>query len=82
MSPHGEFTWYSNDSDFGGGRRERRLRYLQCVVPTFFEFSGMPGIGMYGKGKNSGDIEEGFHVTTLEVEGGYHAGGTRTTTNL
>ena len=34
--------------------------------------------GFHGKGKNLGNTEGEFHVLTLEVEGGHHAGGVGT----
>ena len=35
---------------------------------------------MLGKGKNPGNTEREFHVSTLEVEDGHCAGGIRTVT--
>ena len=45
-----------------------------------FEVGGVPGGGFPIKGKISGKTEVAFHVSTLEVEGGHHAGGAGTAT--
>ena len=55
---------------------------LQGVVPADFEFGGVPGRGFPCKFKHSGDIEGSFHLSTLEVEGGHHAGGDVTSTTV
>ena len=47
-----------------------------------FLVSVVPGRGLFIKGKNYGDIEGAFHVSTLEVEGGHHAGGAGTATTV
>ena len=75
MVPYGEVTLYSNASDSGGRCRWRRYGDLHGVIPADFEFSGVTSGGLTGKGKQSGETEVAFHVSTLEVEVRHHAGG-------
>ena len=53
---------------------------LQDVIPTGFEVGGVTGGGIIRKGKNSGKTEGAFHVLTMEVKVGHHAGGDVTVT--
>ena len=64
----------------GGRRLGRRSGNLQGVVTEDFEASGVPGRGLPVKGKKPGEIKGAFHVSTMEVEGGDHAGGAGTAT--
>ena len=75
--------YYGKTASYQGYRRRgMRLGDLKDVVTADFEVGGVPGRGIPGKGKHSRQIEGEFHLSTLEVQGGYHAGGTVTATEV
>ena len=56
---------------------EEGKRYTS-FPPIYSKVCGVPGGGMPGQGKTPGNIEEEFHVSTMEVEGVHFAGGAGT----